>query len=142
MRPFTPANIIQFELAKDIITAQNIINAWGSDGIGQARLSIYLDFVFLILYSWSIYLGCKVSCDFASNEWMKNIGQYLAKIIWFAGSCDFIENTAMLITLNTVNELTVLMAYYFALFKFTIVAVSLVFILLAFLVGVVNKIRK
>lgn len=129
MRPFTPGNIVQFEFAKSVEQAQNIINDWGAAGVATARISIYLDFVFLILYSWAISLGCKVVIESNTPGWLKRAGEYLSTIIWFAGSCDLIENFAMLFTLSEINEFSVSAAYYFALFKFVIVLVCLLFII-------------
>lgn len=136
MRPFSPTNIVQFELAKTVDSAQHIINAWGSEGVSKARLSIYLDFVFLFLYAWAIALGCKVSTTFSANDNLIKAGAFFSRIIWFACSCDLIENCAMLFTLSDMNELTVLMAFYFAVIKFIIVVVALLLIFFSLGVGV------
>ena len=135
MRPFTPTNIVQFELAKSVEAAQQIIREWGAEGISKARLSIYLDFVFVLLYAWSIALGCKVSAAFSVNQNLIKAGSFFSSVIWFAGSCDIIENVAMLFTLSEMNELTVSMAFYFAIFKFTIVVLALILIIFSFGVG-------
>lgn len=142
MRPFTPTNIVQFELAKTIESAQQMMDAWGSEGMSKARMSIYLDFVFLILYAWAIALGCKVSTAFSAHANLIKAGTFFSKIIWFAGSCDLIENAAMLFTLSDVNEFTVSMAFYFAVIKFSIVLVALLLILLAMAVGLFKVIMK
>lgn len=142
MRPFTPANIVQFELAKTVESAKQIIDAWGVGGISKARLSIYLDFVFLFLYAWSISLGCHVVTTFSANDPIIKAGVFFSRIIWFAASCDLIENLAMLFTLSAMNELTVSMAFYFAIIKFAIVLLALLLILLAMLVGVFKFIIK
>lgn len=135
MRPFTPANIVQFELAKTVEAARQIIDIWGEEGITKARLSIYLDFVFIFLYAVSIGLGCKVSTAFSDNEKLIKAGTFFSTIIWFAGSCDVIENIAMLFSLSGMNELTVAMAFYFAIFKFTIVVLALLLIFISMGVG-------
>lgn len=129
MRPFTPPNIIQFEFANTVEKAQSIMDEWGTSGVAAARLSIYLDFVFLILYSWSISLGCKVVIASMPTIGWKKAGEYLSTTIWFAGSCDLIENFAMLFTLSNMNEFSVSAAYYFAMFKFAVVIVCLLFII-------------
>jgi hypothetical protein len=135
MRPFTPANIVQFELAKTVESARQIIDAWGEEGVSKARMSIYLDFVFIFLYAWAISLGCKVSTIFSANEKLMVVGTFFSQVIWFAGSCDLIENFAMLFTLSDINELTVSMAFYFAIIKFTIVVLALLLIFLSLGVG-------
>ncbi len=135
MRPFTPSNIVQFELAKTVTSAQQIMDKWGEEGISKARLSIFLDFVFIFLYAWAIALGCQVSTTFSANKNLIAAGTFFSLVIWFAGSCDLIENLAMLFTLSDVNDLTVSMAFYFSVIKFTIVLLSLLLIFLAFGVG-------
>lgn len=142
MRPFTPPNIVQFELAKTMVAAQQIISDWSEQGISKARLSIYLDFVFILLYAWAISLGCKVSTTFSANQNLVTAGGFFSRVIWFAGSCDIIENTAMLFTLSEINELTVSMAFYFAIFKFSIVALALMLIIISVGVGLFKFIIK
>jgi hypothetical protein len=142
MRPFTPANIVQFELAKTVDSAQQIMVDWGEDGISKARFSIYLDFVFIFLYAWAISLGCKVSATFSANQNLVTAGGFFSRVIWFAGSCDIIENVAMLLTLSEINELTVSMAFYFAIFKFSIVVLALMLIVFSAGVGLFKFIIK
>jgi hypothetical protein len=141
MRPFTPTNIVEFEFAKTVDHAQLIISNWGAEGVTKAQLSIYLDFVFLVLYSWAISLGCKVVVVSHYLGWLKKTGEYLSTIIWFAGSCDLMENVAMLITLSGMNEFSVTAAYYFAMVKFAIVLVCLLFIIITPVMKVMAKRR-
>jgi hypothetical protein len=138
MRPFTPENIIQFELAKTVDTAGKIISLWGEAGIKKATTGIYLDFVFLILYSWSIGTGCTLAAKFSGIELFIRPALFFSRAAWFAGCCDLIENLSMLFTLSHLNEFSVSMAYYFAIVKFLIVVISLIFILLAAAVGLFN----
>lgn len=142
MRPFSPANIVQFEMAKTVESAQKIISAWGTEGVSKAQVSIYLDFVFIFLYAWAIALGCKVSAAFSAKVKLIVTGSFFSRAIWFAGSCDLIENMAMLFTLSSINELTVSMAFYFAFIKFTIVVLALLLIFLSLGVGLFKVIIK
>lgn len=139
MRPFTPANIIEFELAHTVDNALRIINEWGISGVEKAKMSIYLDFVFLVLYSWAISLGCRVASEFSGHCVLVNIGTFLAKLIWMAAVCDLVENIAMLLTLQNIKETWVVLAFWTALIKFSIVIVSLFFVLIATAVGVMKK---
>ncbi len=139
MRPFTPPNIVQFELAKGVSAAQQIMLDWGEEGIAKARLSIYLDFVFIFLYAWAISLGSKVSTTFSGNKNLMKSGSFFSRAVWFAGSCDIIENLSMLFTFSTTNELTVSMAFYFAIIKFTIVVTALLLILYSGGVGLFKR---
>lgn len=142
MRPFTPSDIVAFELARTSDQALRMIAEWGTSGVEKARMSIYLDFVFLVLYSWAISLGCRVASDFSKQNLLIRTGTLLAKLIWVAALCDVIENVAMLMTLQQVSETTLTIAFWSALLKFTLVLISLVFILLATGVGLGKKLVK
>lgn len=142
MRPFSPSNIVQFELAKTVESAHQIIEEWGTDGVSKARVSIYLDFVFIFLYAWAIDLGCKVSTTFSANGKLMVAGKFFSRVIWFAGSCDLIENFAMLFTLSDINPLTASMAFYFAIIKFAIVLIALLLLFFSLGVGLFKFIIK
>lgn len=135
MRPYTPKNIIQFELAKTIPVASEIISNWGAEGVALAKTSIYLDFMFIVLYCSAIMLGCKVCSLFSRKIALVKVGFILSWLIWVAGLCDAIENFAMLKTLEEVNQQTISMAFYLATIKFSIVLTGLLFIVTATLVG-------
>jgi len=139
MRPFTPPNIIEFEFAHTVDNALRIINEWGASGVEKAKMSIYLDFVFLVLYSWAISLGCRVASEFSGHCVLVSIGTFLAKVIWIAAVCDLAENVAMLLTLQNVEATWVAFAFWAAGIKFSIVIGSLLFVLLATAVGVMKK---
>ena len=139
MRPHTPKNIVQFEFAKSVESAGNIITTWGDVGVVKATTSIYLDFVFIILYSTAIMLGCKVSSEYSKRELLIKSGSLLSIFIWLAGLCDVIENIAMLKTLEAISQTTTSIAFYFAAIKFCIVGVCLLFMIVASLTGLVKK---
>ena len=71
MRPVTPTNIIEFEFARTPEKAVKIFIDWGGSGVEKAKMSILLDFVFLVLYSWAISLGCKVAAGFSNTSIIK-----------------------------------------------------------------------
>jgi hypothetical protein len=139
MRPYTPKNIVAFELAKTIPAAEQILNDWGAAGIEKAAASIYLDFVFIILYCTSIMLGCRVSAQYAGIKKLIGMAAFFAMAIWLAGLLDVVENLCMLKTLSAPTISTTTIAFYAAAIKFTIVALSLVFILASGLTGLIKK---
>jgi hypothetical protein len=141
MRPYTPGNIIGFELAKTTKAVEHILSDWGQAGMQQAQTSIYLDFVFILLYCTSIMLGCLVSATYADHEMLTRFSPYFAIAIWIAGFFDAMENVAMLKTLENVKQATISVAYYLASAKFMIVAFALLFILIATLQGIIIRSR-
>ncbi|QPH39829.1 hypothetical protein [Pedobacter endophyticus] len=142
MRPYTPNNIVAFELAKVPERALAILSEWGAAGIAKARLSIYLDFGFLILYSWSISLGCNIAGKFSMQPKLIAIGSFLAKLVWLAGLFDVLENGTMLITLNEVYDTMPAITFYCAVTKFALLAIAMVYIVLAALVGLLNLLLR
>src|SRR6185503_9202830 len=108
-----------------IQAANNILSNWGDVGIALAKISIYLDFIFIALYCSAIMLGCRVASLFSGKAALIRIGHFLSWLIWVAGLCDVIENIAMLKTLEEVSQLAISMAFYFAAIKFIIVLASL-----------------
>jgi len=139
MRPYTPKNIVQFEFAKTVENATTIITEWGVNGVELAKTSIYLDLVFIILYCSSIMLGCRVSSQFSKKEFLIKIGIFFSFLIWIAGVCDVIENVAMLKTLTEINQLPISVSFYFAAIKFSIVLITLAFVIASSLTGLFNR---
>jgi len=140
MRPVTPSNIIEYEFARTVEKAVHILIEWGLGGVEKAKMSILLDFVFLILYSWAISLGCKVVVGFADSATITKIGLALSKAIWIAGACDFIENVSLLIVMHWINGVLLEVAFWMAGLKFLIVAIAILFLLLATAVGLVKQV--
>lgn len=143
MRLFSPNNIVQFEMAKTTSVASDIISKWGPAGVAIAKTSTYLDFIYILLYSAAIALGCSVAAGYSKNKIFIKVGIALSLLTLVAGTCDVIENIAMLRTLNEIDHVTVSVAYYFAATKFAILFIALLFIIVAFLVGLIGpKIRQ
>jgi hypothetical protein len=139
MKLFSPANIVQFEMAETTSVATEIIEDWRPEGVAMARTSTYLDFIYIIFYSAAIALGCRVSAAYSKNKVMGKVGVAFTFLTLIAGGCDVIENIAMLKSLQRVTQTTVSVAYYFAAVKFTILFTALLFILIAFTTGALRK---
>lgn len=139
MRPYTPTNIVAFELAKTTVAAEQIINEWGTEGVQKATTSIYLDFVFILLYCTSIMLGCHVAAQYAGLKKLISVASIFAIAICIAGLLDVVENLCMLKTLSAPSLSTTAIAFYAAAIKFSIVGISLVFILASALTGLIKK---
>jgi hypothetical protein len=145
IKPLNSKQIVAFELAKTTEIATRIIDGWEqADVISNARRSIYLDFVFLFLYSAAICLGCIVLSVFTENITLISLGKFLSAIVPLAGVFDVIENFAMLNTLSgVVTALPVAIAFWFAMCKFSILVFSLVFLLICLAVwGLKLRLRK
>lgn len=139
MRPFTPPNIVAFELAGNVATAQDIISNWGPEQVERVKTSIYLDFGFILVYCSAFMFACRAAANYSRVQFFINMVQQLTWIIWFAGLCDAIENIAMLKTLSERSQTSVSIAFYFATIKFGILLITLTFVLISLVSGIFTK---
>ena len=133
IRPLNSRMIVAFEFAGSVEKATAIVQEWSTSGIvSNAYLSIYLDFVFLVLYSLTIYLALRWALEFSSSR-VKTITNFLLIVLWVAPAMDCIENFALLSVLSTPTPTAIKLAFAAATLKFIIVGLSLLY-LLAFLI--------
>lgn len=142
MRPFTPPNIVAFELAGNITTAQDIISTWSPEQIENVKTSIYLDFVFILAYCSAFMFACRATATYSGVQYFIKIGQQLGWAIWLAGLCDAIENMAILRTLSEISQSSISIAFYFATVKFSILLIALIFVLISLVTGMFTKIKR
>lgn len=135
MRPFTPSNIVAFELAGTVEAASKIISEWSVDQISRVKTSIYLDFGFILAYCSAFMFACRAASSYSAVEFFSKTGKQLVVLIWIAGLCDAIENIAMLRTLSEVSQTSVSIAFYTATAKFGILLLALIFILMCVATG-------
>ncbi len=140
MRPFTPPNIVAFELAGSVDAAHAIISNWSTEQISNVKIGIYLDFVFIIAYCSAFMYASRAAASFSGIEFFTKIALNGTWVIWVAGMCDAIENVSLLTTLREVTERSVSIAFYTATVKFSILLVTLAFVLIAVTAGMFKKI--
>ena len=135
-RPLTssaaPSGIVSFELAGDITLARQIIQSWDESARLYAAFSLGLDFLYLVLYSTTIGLGCIwVAAVSRARQWpWAGIGSPLAWGLWLAALLDAIENVALTLALLSVPvEPWPQIARGCAIGKFTLIVVGLVYVL-------------
>jgi hypothetical protein len=138
----SPSGILSFEFAGDLTSAQRMVETWGHSGGVQAGISLGLDYLFLVAYSWSIALGCVLvarSFD-PRSSFQIIIGVTLAWAQFGAAFLDAIENYALIrILLGTQQELWSVVAKWCAIPKFILVAAGIVYILLGAVLALLMK---
>lgn len=142
MRPFTPPNIIAFELAGTVDAAQAIISNWSAEQINYIRTGIYLDFVFIFAYCLAFLYAIRAAAAFSGIEFFVKTAQQSTWIIWVSGICDAIENVALLSTLNEITRRSVSIAAYAATVKFSILLVAFVFVLICATAGTFLRLSR
>jgi hypothetical protein len=141
MRPFTPSNIVAFELAGNVDTAQEIISNWSTEQIDNVKTSIYLDFAFILTYCSAFMFACRAASSYSRVQFFIKTSKQLVWLIWISGVCDAIENIAMLRTLNEISQISVSIAFYVATIKFSILLIALIFVLISLITGLFSKIK-
>jgi len=130
MQPLASGEIVRFELAKDLSVADRIIQEWITYAkLNRAIVSIYLDFLFILLYTSGLAVTCVFLGRLTGHEILMRAGKFFTYLLIIAGICDVIENIAMLKSLQgTATRWSVLLAYDMATTKFSIVILSILFI--------------
>jgi len=140
-----PAGIVSFELAGELARAQSMVESWGETGQIYAGLSLGLDYLFMVAYACAIALGCVLVARSLSQRlgFLSTAGVVLAWAQFGAALLDAVENYALIrILLGSQQELWPGVARWCAIFKFLIVAVGLVYVLIGAVIAVGVKTRS
>ena len=136
----SPNGIVSFELAKTLSNSEAIINSWDANALQSAKNSMAADFLFLMVYSFFISL---IVHRLNNRVWKKGfvyqLGILICWSVFLAAFFDVIENIALVRLLyGDLLQLWSSIAYYFALLKFGLLALGILFILIS-LVGLPFK---
>ncbi len=140
-----PLGIISLELAGTLARAQEIVLSWRGDGHIYAALSIGFDYLFLVLYSCTIALGCALLAKKLRlrSTAMAVAGVALAWLMLAAGLMDSIENYGLIqILLGTSNNSWPTLVRWLAIPKFIIVILAVGYLLLGLTIITFSKSRK
>jgi len=140
-----PAGIVSFELAGELARAQSMVESWGETGQIYAGLSLGLDYLFMVAYACAIALGCVLVARSLSQRvrFLSTVGVVLAWAQFGAALLDAVENyTLIRVLLGSQQELWPGVARWCAVFKFLIVAVGLVYVLIGAVIAVGAKARS
>jgi hypothetical protein len=141
LAPLSSGEIVQFEIAKTAEKARVIIDNWKLTGKYELGVrSTYFAYVFMVLYTVAIALGCRFISACTGNEILLKGGKGFAWLIVVATACDVIENIALSHTLHgPISQWNVTLAYELAQVKFSIVIVCLLFMLTCALYWAIGK---
>tara|TARA_B110000003_G_scaffold152808_2_gene153498 strand:+ start:9125 stop:9676 length:552 start_codon:yes stop_codon:yes gene_type:complete len=138
------SGIISFELAGDLETAGSYLNSWGEKGKIAVSLGLGFDFLFPIAYS--SFMGIlihKLNVILWSKSSFFSLGNGLIWAIFLAGICDYVENIGLInLVLGNMEQAWVSISFYFAVVKFCIIFVVLLYILINFSLFLIKKCLK
>jgi len=104
-RSLAPYTIVDYEFAWTAERAATMFAQWGELGVSAARLSLWLDFVYIPAYallSWALAL---LAARAAMGRWQP-VGPWVALLPFLAGMCDAVENLALLSNLPPLSPST------------------------------------
>ena len=93
MQPLATDEIVRFELAKELSVAERIILDWETYGkLNHAIIGIYIDFLFIVLYTTGLSVACIYFGRLSGHEILMRTGKFMTWLLIIAGICDVIEN--------------------------------------------------
>lgn len=126
-------SILDFEFAWTESEANEIRADWGSEGEDAARLSLRLDFVYLLVYGAFLVLAVAATRELAAERglrWLAALGPAAAIAALCAPLSDAFEDVMLLTALgDETDDRVTLLAGVFATLKFTAAAFALAYLL-------------
>jgi hypothetical protein len=126
-----PYGIFSFEMAGSLDKSMEIINSWTPLAKTFAGLSLGYDFFFLLIYTLFISLLIhKVNERLWIGKPFYKIGELLIWGMFFSAICDAAENASLIkLLIGSYKQYWSSMAFTFALIKFTIIGISLLYLI-------------
>lgn len=126
--PAAPLGIISFELARTATAATGMLASWPDAARATARLSLLVDYLFLVAYPASLWLGCRTVAARVQRRWPR-VASVAVAAGWaaaLAGVLDAIENAALLVQLaQGAGDAAAAVAFWSASIKFALVLLAL-----------------
>ncbi|KMQ73398.1 hypothetical protein [Marinobacter subterrani] len=114
-----PQGIVSYQLAGTADQAHAILRSWRSDGIGWAKISLWLDFLFIPIYLLALFhLTRHLTRDRPGVR--ERVGaRWVRALFVAAGLADFAENILLFNNFDPPTDAVSLWATLCALIKFT-----------------------
>ena len=131
--------IIPFEVEFSSDNARDTLDEWGEEGRDSARLSLWVDYGFLVANAAFYSLAVMALVD--ALGWRR--WEFLAAFPLVAAVCDAIENGALLLTIGQNGDQPwPLIAGLFASVKFLTLTPVQLFVLVGFVVWLSRRLRR
>ena len=128
--------ILAFEVEFSSDDARETLARWGEEGRSEAKLSLWLDYAFLVAYAAFFSLAVVTLCE--ALGWRR--WAFLAAFPLGAAVCDAIENAALLLTIGRDGDQPwPLLGGAFALVKFALLTPAELFVLIGFVVWLIRR---
>jgi hypothetical protein len=134
-------SIIDFEFAWTASEANEIRAEWGSEGEDAARLSLWLDFPYLLVYGAFLVLAVAATRELAAARglrWLAALGPAASVGAFSAPLSDALEDVMLLIVLGgDGGDRVTLLAGFFATVKFAAATSTLAYLI----AGLIARLR-
>jgi hypothetical protein len=140
-----PQGIISFELAKTSERSTAILNSWDSTQKLIAAFSLGLDYVFILIYSITLSLGCVWTSSIlsAKRPALAMLGIFIAWLQWVAAILDGIENVVLFrLLLDDISSPYPQLAFWCAILKFGIIFAGILWCLFAMVLNILDQRRR
>lgn len=137
-----PSGIVSYELAGNVAKAQAIVDSWDQTARLYAAFGLGFDFLFMLVYSSAIALGCVMAAGVLHRyNWpLAKVGTWLAWGLWLAALMDAVENVALTVILvSKVYSPLPELAGWCATIKFNLILIGLVYSFLGLVVNLAWK---
>jgi hypothetical protein len=135
--------IVEYELAFTSDKANEILAAWGDEGRDAARLQLWLDYLYLVVYGLFFWLAIKAVRDGALRRgWTRYArpGAAIALLPLVAAGADAIEDLFLLLVLGGHGgDAAPLLGGAFAVVKFVAIAVAGLYLLVGLIGFAVHR---
>lgn len=134
---YSPGGIVDLELARKTEQVQKYLLLWKNSVV---KWNITIDFFFIITYTWLLYAWLRWIKEHLDNLSRLKINQWLTRAVVLVGVLDVLENCLMLFTIKGLyNTFSLEATYWFAVIKFALAGVALMYILLNSLLIALSK---
>jgi hypothetical protein len=131
--------IVPFEVEFTSENARETLAQWGEDGRDSAKLSLWLDYLFLISYAAFFSLAVAAACE--ALNWRRWL--FLATFPLIAAVCDAIENANLLLAIGQDGDQPFpFLAGVFAVLKFATLIPAQVFALAGLVAWLIRRGRR
>lgn len=111
--------IVSFQLAGNAEQALAIVQSWGSEGLPWARFSLWLDFLFVPVYCFTLIVLTRHCTLDRPGIRERTTARWIHTLFISAGLADITENALLLNNLDAPTNAISLAAAISALIKFT-----------------------
>ena len=127
----TGPGMVPFELNGGQHHADEILAEWGEEGQDAAREQLWIDFGFMAAYGTFLTLALGAVRDIARRQGWQRLTAIGGVVAWsgaLGAGFDALENICLLLTLGGAGAAFPLMATIFAICKFTLVTIAILYI--------------